>query len=228
MRRIGDQVVYDRGVSDEYINNGMPKNEMFLSGEKGPWLVTGGFRALDMAGPLWFDIPKDIEDSVAMMDENDDHGELIVYKRVVFIQTNHSKFYKRHYQTEAPGPLRKIWRDYYFAAFYASLQHILSERGSTIVLNNPAIGNGWPMWMWGLFCGASLLLAKSKRCNISITDLADLPPDAWDDCENLDNSILSPVRSNKKVSKSTEAIHVDFWPTNAQQGAAPDADKRRR
>ena len=146
MKTIGDDVIYDRSVSENYINYGRPKNEMFLSDGRGPWLITGAFRALDMAGCLWFDIPMSIEDSAMQLNQNTDHGELLVYKRVIFVQTKDSPYYKRNYHTETPGPLRKIWRDYYFAAFSASIAYVLSNGGSSIVLNT-IVGNVRPSWM---------------------------------------------------------------------------------
>ena len=222
MRRINDYVTYTRTVSDDYYSTAICKNEIFLSGENGPWLITGGYRALDMAGPLWFDIPRVIEDSVHKMGENADFGELIVYKRVLFIQTDLSEYYKSNRPTDNRPTDRlekkRIWRDYYFAAFYAAVQYILSERGSTIILNNPATGVVWPRWMWGLFCEASFLLAKSEGSNISISDLADLPYYDLEDCGDFYETSLSPISTKKNVNESTGATHIKFWPRKAQLG----------
>ena len=215
---ISHNVRYDRTVSDKYINNGMPRNETFLSGTKGPWLVTGGFRALDMAGPLWFDIPENIETLVVKMDENSDHGELVVYKRVVFIQTNYSRFYLKNHQAENQEPLQTIWRDYYFAAFYASIRHILSKGGSTIVLNNPAIGNGWPLGMWGLFCEATKQMTESTQGNILVADLADLPHTEWADCNDFNGHALGPILTDTVINRANKATQVKFWPRTSQSG----------
>ena len=132
-----------------------------------------------MAGPLWFDIPPEVQARILATENNTDSGELVAYKHVIFVQTNESKFYKEKWPVRTNGVLNNIWRDCYYSAFYAATRHAVQNGARKLVLNNPAVGNGWPMGMWGVFCEAAATAATACHCDqLIVSDCGDMPPES--------------------------------------------------
>lgn len=179
MYRICDVLTYDREIGLAYINIGSPKDSMFLSNRGDTWLITGAFQALDMAGPLWFDIPPEVQARILATEKIADSGELVAYKHVIFVQTNGSEFYKKNRPVSTSGVLMEIWRDYYLSAFLAATRHAVLNGARKLVLNNPAAGNAWPMGMWGVFCEAAATVATACHCDqLIVSDCGDMPPES--------------------------------------------------
>lgn len=179
MRRICEVLTYDREIGLACMNSGSPKNSMFLSNRGNTWLISGAFQALDMAGPLWFGIPPAVQARILATDNIADSGELVACKHVIFVQTNESEFYKKNCPVSTSGVLVEIWRDYYFSAFLAATRHAVLNGAKKLVLNNPAVGNGWPMGMWGVFCEAAATAATACHCDqLIVSDCGDMPPES--------------------------------------------------